>query len=331
MKTSNLYFSHIYIERELKNSCEALYIIDRIKPAFVIEIDNYLEVFGRKKQSFLLQKKSPSLILAKKRSKFLYPNPVYCQDFGFERSFYSSIVLNCIFDCEYCFLQGMYSSANIVIFLNLEDFFYEVLQEGLRGDFLLFLSYDTDLLAMENLTGIIHKIYNFLKDYKNPVLEIRTKSSNFSSISDLKPLENIILAWTLLPQKLIDIFEHKTASLEARVNAINKAIERGWNVRLIFDPVIVLREDTEKIYKNFFDEIAKKINIKKIKDIGVGNFRMNKNFMKKLISERPLLLRIDFEDCQSFDKILKHICELFVEKSIFIKYNLKNSCGEKDG
>jgi spore photoproduct lyase len=330
MKESNLYFKHIYVEKDLKNSESALHIIEKIRPSFVIEINNYLEIFGRKKQSFLLQKKSPSLILAKKRSKFLYPNPIYCQDFGFERSFYSSIVLNCIFDCKYCFLQGMYSSANIVIFLNLEDFLDEILKECARGNFLLFLSYNTDLLAIENFTGIIHRIYDFLKDYRMPMVEIRTKSSNFSSISDLKPIENIILAWSLLPQELIYIFEDKTASLAARIDAINKAIESGWNVRLIFDPVIVLKENKEKIYEKFFDEIAKRISIERVKDIGVGNFRMNKNFMKKLISERPDLLRIDFENYLSFEKILKNIRETFVEKSIFIKYNFKNSYGEKD-
>ena len=30
---------------------------------------------------------------------------------------------NCLFDCRYCFLQGMYNSSNFVIFVNYEDFF----------------------------------------------------------------------------------------------------------------------------------------------------------------------------------------------------------------
>ena len=28
---------------------------------------------------------------------------------------------NCIYDCRYCFLQGMYSSANFVLFVNFEE------------------------------------------------------------------------------------------------------------------------------------------------------------------------------------------------------------------
>ena len=33
---------------------------------------------------------------------------------------------NCLFDCKYCFLQGMYSSANYVIFVNYEDYYEEI-------------------------------------------------------------------------------------------------------------------------------------------------------------------------------------------------------------
>ena len=31
-------------------------------------------------------------------------------------------MLNCLYDCRYCFLQGMYRSANYVLYVNYEDF-----------------------------------------------------------------------------------------------------------------------------------------------------------------------------------------------------------------
>ena len=31
-------------------------------------------------------------------------------------------MLNCVYDCRYCFLQGMYRSANYVLFVNYDDF-----------------------------------------------------------------------------------------------------------------------------------------------------------------------------------------------------------------
>ena len=38
---------------------------------------------------------------------------------GFKENYYFSHMLNCIYDCKYCFLQGMFNSANFVIFTNL--------------------------------------------------------------------------------------------------------------------------------------------------------------------------------------------------------------------
>ena len=36
---------------------------------------------------------------------------------GFKKNYYFSHMLNCIYDCKYCFLQGMYNSANYVLFI----------------------------------------------------------------------------------------------------------------------------------------------------------------------------------------------------------------------
>ena len=35
-------------------------------------------------------------------------------------------MMNCVFNCEYCYLKGMYPTGNLVLFLNLEDIFEEV-------------------------------------------------------------------------------------------------------------------------------------------------------------------------------------------------------------
>ncbi len=62
--------------------------------------------------------------------------------------------MNCIFDCAYCYLKGMYPSANIVVFVNLEeDIFAEVERVLENHPLYLCVSYDTDLLALEPLIG----------------------------------------------------------------------------------------------------------------------------------------------------------------------------------
>ena len=110
----------LYVEADCLNHPRAKAIIDRYgASAHVVICEHYGEVFNRKAQNFKLQKKKPALILAKKRGKRVLPTP---EGFGIggSQNYYFSHMLNCIYDCRYCFLQGMYPSAHQVIFLKLE-------------------------------------------------------------------------------------------------------------------------------------------------------------------------------------------------------------------
>ena len=86
-----------------------------------IPCQRYTEIFNRKAQSFRLQKKKPALILAAKFDNYILPTPPG-YGIGANKNYYFSHMLNCIYDCRYCFLQGMYRSAHYVLFVNYDDF-----------------------------------------------------------------------------------------------------------------------------------------------------------------------------------------------------------------
>ena len=94
-------------------------------PIIIYIIDRYTEVFNKRNQNFRLQKLNPAIILAKKIKNFLLETPK-SYTIGKKNNYYFSYMYNCLFDCRYCFLQGMYSSSNFVIFINYEDFFTEI-------------------------------------------------------------------------------------------------------------------------------------------------------------------------------------------------------------
>ena len=97
-----------------------------------------------------------------KDEPFLYKGPDICENFGNRHFYYASTILNCIYDCHYCYLQGMYQSANIVIFVNIEDFFEAVDRElSFLGSMYLCTSYDTDLLALEGILPYSRKWIEF--------------------------------------------------------------------------------------------------------------------------------------------------------------------------
>ncbi|NSW91737.1 MAG: hypothetical protein HPY74_13895 [Firmicutes bacterium] len=195
-------FSHIYIEKKALNHPNTKKILEHFREAEIIEINHYKDVFSRSNQNYSLHKNSLKLILAVKKEKLIYNGAQVCEDFGNIHFYYTSTMMNCIYDCEYCYLQGMYTTANIVIFVNIEDFFSEVENLLREHSVYLCISYDTDILAFENVIGYGRKWIDFAKKHENLKIEIRTKSANFKAIEDIDAQENVILAWTLSPDKV---------------------------------------------------------------------------------------------------------------------------------
>ena len=114
-------FNTIYIEDSVRSHPRTLDILKRFHGITRVDCERYSEIFNPKAQSFRLQKANPGLILAQKFGNFVLPAPD-SYGIGASRNFYFSHMLNCMYDCRYCFLQGMYRSAHYVLFVNYEDF-----------------------------------------------------------------------------------------------------------------------------------------------------------------------------------------------------------------
>ena len=138
----------IYVEKAVRDHPRVAAILARHKRASVIDCERYGEVFNPKSQHFRLQKQRPALILARKHRHFVQPAPA-AYGVGGDSNYYFSHMLNCLYDCRYCFLQGMYRSANHVLFVNYEDFLADMaslLEPGRQTWF--FSGYDGDSLAL---------------------------------------------------------------------------------------------------------------------------------------------------------------------------------------
>ena len=271
-------FSHIYVEKEIKNHPITKEILSKFPKSVIIEIEHYKDKFNSYSQNFRTQKNSQQLILAKKTEPFLYEasSLIQKQDTNF---LYTPMMLNCVYDCHYCFLQGMYPSANIVVFVNIEDFF-KAINKKLKevNNLFLSISYDTDILAFENIFGFSNKWCEFAKDKDNLKIEIRTKSIN---IKNLNLNKNIILSFSLSPEIVIQKYELKTPSLDKRILAINEIINQGYTPSIAIDPIIKI-ENYKQVYKKFIEYIFSKIDYKKLDSIIIGSFRMNSTQFKNI-------------------------------------------------
>lgn len=273
-------FSHLYIESSVLDHPETRRIRARFARSKVIEIPHYKDMFNRPNQSFHAQSRSKNLILARRNPPFFYEGSFYSDGFAFEQFFYTPTMLGCLYDCDYCYLQGLYPSANTVLFVNLEEYF-DALKPLLNAPTLLAISYDTDTLAVEKITGHAKAWIDFAHSEPNLHLEIRTKSANFSALSNTTPHEKVVLAWTLSPQTIIDRYEHRTPSLHARLQAAASAMAAGWRVRLCVDPVIHT-DAFEQIYPALIETIFDTIDASALFSLTLGSFRMSSTHLKRL-------------------------------------------------
>ncbi len=260
--------------------------VNAIRNAFpdlpVTVISHYKDVLRRTTQDM----KGKALILAEKTGTLLYPGAPVCQDFGNRHFYYASNVMNCIYDCEYCYLKGMYSAGHMVVFVNTEDYFRETEELLKKHPVYLCISYDTDLPAIEKWTGLLSEWCSFASDKKDLTLEIRTKSADTAFFEKQKPLENVIFAYTLSPDPVSKAYEHFAPLLSARLSAIKTAMDKGFAVRLCFDPMLFV-ENWEEVYGNMVEKTAAAIDLSKIRDCSIGTFRISSEYLRSMRKKSP--------------------------------------------
>lgn len=236
------FFRAVYVEESALDYPLSREIMASLGSCPFVFCQSYREIFNRPGQHMQLQKTRPALILAVKQPPFVYRGPRPCQNFGRDNFLYANLAIGCPFDCEYCFLQGLYLSGDIVVFVNTDDIFAHIALEAAENSLYLALSHDSDLLALHGLLPHLIRISStFLSTRPQIVAEIRTKSAAVSIFQEIRPLDNLIIAYSLAPQVIIDRFENRTPSLKARIKAINAAIKAKFNVRICFDPYLLIR------------------------------------------------------------------------------------------
>ena len=253
----------------------------------VIEIDDYVSYFHNLKDK-------NGIFFANKKGEFLRKTPNNYTPSG---SYGYSILnaYNCIYNCSYCFLKGYFRSFNPVIFLNYEDYFSaikRIVQEDKTRPLYFYSGTFSDSLALEGFSNFNEKLIDFFKELadKDVFLELRTKSDNINFLLEMEPCRNVIAAFSLNPQTVIDKYEHLTPSLKKRMEAIELLDNAGYKIGVRIDPVFIERlHDYEKL-------LAEVKKIEHLHSVEVGFLRLDKNDYKNILKKSPSVLKNLFFD-----------------------------------
>ena len=275
--------TRIYIEKAIRNHPRVEKICLRFPKATLIPCERYGEVFNPKAQNFRFQKQQPALILAEKYKNFTLPAPLG-YGIGAKRNYYFSHMLNCLYDCRYCFLQGMYQSANYVLFVNYEDYQQEIKNicaASPNEDIHFFSGYDCDSLAFEPVTDFAAQFLPIFSETPNAWLELRTKSTQIRSLLNSHAFERCVVAFSLSPDEIAHKVEAKAPNLNKRLAAMVKLQQQGWQLGLRFDPLIY-HVDYKTLYQQLFAQVFAQIDLQQLHSVSLGTFRLPEKYFKKI-------------------------------------------------
>jgi spore photoproduct lyase len=273
----------IYIEEDVIDEPLTRRICERFPRATRVPCSHYGEIFNRRGQNFRLQKQRPALILARKHGQpVMAAPPAYGLD-G-HHHYYFSPMLNCIYDCRYCFLQGMYRSAHQVIFVNHDDFKTAIRATvgGHDGEPCWFYSgYDCDSLAYDMVSGFVDSFIPFFRDLPQAWLELRSKSTYIRSLLRQTPIDNAVIAFSFTPEPVSAALEHGVPALAKRLAALGKLQARGWKIGLRFDPLIYC-QDYRLHYRQLFRQVFAGLDCGALHSVSLGSFRLPRPFFDNM-------------------------------------------------
>lgn len=294
----------IYLEKQIKNNKQVQKILDRFSRGNVIEIKNYKNIFDKNISGFETKK---SIILAQLNSAAITQAP---NGYGHTKNaYFFKTSLNCIFDCDYCFLKGAFKNENMVFFLNydaikkqISDTISEHQEKNTQQDIWFYSSDYSDILWMDSISNFCAEFIEFFDNFpKNIHMEIRTKSANISPLLALeKTPKNTEIAFSLNPQELIDRYETGTSSLEKRIEAINTLLDKWFRVGLRFLPLLPVTNYKE-IYSEFIEYIDTHIDMSKIDSIFASWLLYTKKDYNVILKKYPELDILHMLDLESDD------------------------------
>lgn len=298
-------FEKIFVEEALLNHKQTQIILDRFKKSPVV-LNRYDEVWGRVKKPYLQKRESLNLFIAEKKGELIKEAPPAYGLLG-EPHYYFVNAYNCIYECEYCYLQGYFQTPDIVLFLNHEQMI-EKMQQTLEnhqqrvwfhaGEF-------SDSLALNHLTGELEHYFKFFKDHPNAVLELRTKSVNIRDLLKFDPLKNIITSFSLSPAENLKSIDLKTPPLKARLNAIKQLSDHGHPIGIHFDP-ITYDENYLEDYKDLINELSRSISMNKIEYLSLGVVRFTSDVFHQMKQNYPQSKILEQEFIKSFDNKVRY-------------------------
>lgn len=183
--------------------------------------------------------------------------------------------LQCNMNCSYCYLQSYINTRVTTIYSNIETALSQLEQLAQRFSsepYRVGTGETVDSLSLDELTLYSRKLISFFNRFPKWELELKTKSKCVDQFLDVEHIGNTVVSWSINPQHVISHEEFGTASLEERLSAAEKCLNKKFKVNFHLDPLI-WHPDWKKNYSELVDHIAERFSPTSVPHISLGALR----------------------------------------------------------
>lgn len=252
MRPSKVYYEPEVLEYKLGKELQDKY---KDLPWIPIENHNNIEEL-RTKENTEFQKLKTLLILGTRKTHKYSPNYKVSD---YLVPFTSS---GCTAMCLYCYLVCNYNKCSYLrVFVNREQMMERLIRFSKKTETeqVFEIGSNSDLVLENTITGNLPWIVEeFIKKGRGK-LTFPTKFNMIEPLLGLNHQERVIFRMSVNPQYIISNIEIGTASLNNRIEAVNKMAAAGYPVGILIAPVIML-PDWRKMYGELLDVMEEKLS-----------------------------------------------------------------------
>ncbi len=323
----------LYVERAAEQWPATNEIRKKLEAVETISIEDYQDLFSRRKTNYLEKRSTRNVFIAVKRGTMVKEAPPAYGYGASDLHYYYVHAYNCIYECEYCYLQGYFTSPDLVFFVNHTDALAEMEQianhhRGRKrvwfhaGEF-------SDSLALSHISGELPYYWKFFEQNPDTWLELRTKSVNLSVLRSLKALPNVVVSFSLATEPQAAMYDRETPSVRQRLMAMQRLRKMGFRLGIHFDPILYAHDFAQQMWA-IAGQIRETLGYGAIDYVSLGAVRFARDVYREARQNYPDSQMFARHFIQSADTKMRYIRPLRLQLIETAQAALKkHGCPEK--
>jgi spore photoproduct lyase len=172
------------------------------------------------------------------------------------------LVTSCIGECEYCYLNTTLGRKPYIrVYVNVEEILekaQDYIEKRKPATTVFEGSATSDPLPVEPYTGSLKKAIEFFGTQPNGLFRFVTKFTNVDSLLSAEHQGRTTFRFSINSENVIKKFEHRTPSLDERIEAASKAAGAGYPLGFIIGPIFHY-PGWEKCYGEMLEKLSFKL------------------------------------------------------------------------